>query len=132
MNIEHYERVLKERSPLRSVLMFLLRPAAFVRLAVEHDAAQSVVEAPDLRKAFLEGKYTPNVEYTRGLVEFRTKELRKSLFLSAIAVIGVGFLSAFVGFVLFKSIGICPPWLSAVLQMVGVGVILWATLWELG
>ncbi len=131
MDIQDHERVLGGLSPLKAVLLFLFRPTAFKRLAVAHDSAMNIVKSPGTQKAFLEGRYRPDDEETMKLVELRTRELRKTFFMSALVVAGTAPFFTVVGFVLFRLYGQCPLWLSAVLQMFGVGTILWATLWEL-
>ena len=131
MDIQDYERVLRELSPVKAVLLFLFCPNTFKRLAAEHDSAICIVESPDTRKSFIEGRYKPDIEHTNELVELRTSRLRKKFFWSGLTVVGAALLFAVAGFALYRLCGQCPSWLSAVLQMLGVGSILWATLWEL-
>jgi hypothetical protein len=132
MDIQDYERVLRELSPLKAVLLFLFCPTAFKRRAVEHDTAYNIVKDPHIMKLLFEGKYKPDIEHMVELVELRTSELRKTFLWSALIVMCVGSLFAVVGFALYCRYGQCPSWLSVVFQMLGVGLILWATLWELG
>lgn len=132
MSIEEYEKVLRELSPAKAVLLFVFCRSAFERLALKHDIASNITGAKDIREAYLQGKYNPREEDTRELVEFRTSGLRLSLFWSGLAVLFVGLVSGAFGYVMYLQVGTCPVWLSALLQAGGVGVILWATLWELG
>lgn len=132
MSIEEHERVLRELSLAKAVFLFVFSRGSFERLALKHDIASNITGAKDIREAYLNGKYNPREDDTRKLVEFRTSGLRASLLRSGLAVLLVGLLSGAFGFATYLLAGVCPVWLSAILQAAGVGVILWATLWELG
>jgi hypothetical protein len=132
MTIEHHEAVLRSLSKTKAVLFFLFRKAAFIRLSTEHDTAQGILGAEDLRQAYIEGKYKPNVEHTAELANERTSELRQAFRDAFLWVLGSTLLSIAAGLALQFSTGICSQWLSSVLQLVGVAIILWATIWELG
>lgn len=132
MSIEVQEKVLRELSPSKAILLFLFNRRAFECLATEHDVASSITGARDLREAYIAGAYRPDVGYIQNLVEFRTTTLRRSFFLSGVAVAAVGIASGLAGFLLYTVKGLSPVWLSVLLQALGVGTILWATLWELG
>jgi hypothetical protein len=132
MSIDAQERILKELSLTKAILLFLFDRERFKRLATKHDIAASITGASDLRQAYIAGTYKPNVPHVQELVEYRTITLRRSYFLSGLAVVVVGAASGSLGFMLYVVKGLCPVWLSALLQGLGVGVILWSTLWELG
>jgi hypothetical protein len=132
MTIESQEAVLRNLSVTKAVVLFLFRKQRFLHLSTKHDIAQSVLGPEDLRKAYSEGKYTPNENYTRQLAEDRTSELRASLCQAFLWVLGSTLISSGVGFALQLKFGVCPQWLSSLLQLTGVAIILWATIWELG
>ena len=132
MSIEEHEKLLKELSPAKAVFLFIFARGAFERLALKHDIAASITGARDIRDAYIKGTYNPREDDTRKLVEYRTSGLRASLLCSGLAVLLVGVASGFLGYAMYLRQGVCPVWLSALLQAGGVGVILWATLWELG
>lgn len=132
MTIEHQEAVLRHLSKTKAVLSFLFRRSVFIRLSIEHDIAQSILGAEDLRRSYVEGKYKPNVEYTAELAQQRTSELRQSFRHAFLWVLFSTMLSSGIGLSLQCYIGVCSQWLSSVLQLIGVGIILWATIWELG
>lgn len=132
MTIEHHESVLRHLSKTKAVLSFLFRRSAFIQLSTEHDTAQNILGAEDLRRAYIEGKYKPNVEYTAEMARQRTLELRQSFRQAFLWVLCSTVLSSGIGFGLQRYIGVCSQWLSSALQLVGVAVILWATIWELG
>lgn len=132
MTIEHHERVLRHLSKTKAVFFFLFRKNAFIRLSTEHDTAQSILGAEDIRRSYAEGKYTPNVEYTAEIALQRTSEMRQSFRHAFLWVLCSTWLASGIGLALQWKIGICAQWLSSVLQLVGVAVILWATIWELG
>lgn len=114
------------------MLSFLFREDTFIRLSTEHDTAQNILGAEDLRRSYAEGNYKPNVEYTRELAQRRTSELRQSFRHAFFWVLCSTLLSTGLGFALECYFGICPQLLSSLLQLVGVAIILWATILGIG
>ncbi|WJN57361.1 hypothetical protein [Pseudomonas sp. SO81] len=132
MTIEHQEAVLRHLSKTKAILFFLFHKEKFVRLSTEHDTAQNILGAEDIRRSYVDGQYKPNVEDTAQLAQNRTSELRQSLRHALLWVLCSTLLSSGVGLALYCYFGVCPQWLSSLLQLIGVAVILWATIWELG
>jgi hypothetical protein len=132
VTLEYHESVLRNLSKTKAVLAFLFRKCAFIRMSTEHDVAQSILSADDLRRSYVEGKYKPNVEFTADLARERTVELRRSLRQAFTWVLCSALASSGIGLLLQWWLGICAQWLSSLLQLTAVAVILGATIWELG
>jgi len=132
LKLDEFERTVKSLSPMRAVLFFLFRPSAFKSLCLRHDFADSVLREGHIQSAVLAGTLSGPDARDEELVELRTSELRKGLGNAGFFFLGSGLLSAVIGVALFYKFGASPAWLSSILQMSGVGIILWATLWELG
>lgn len=130
--MEEFERPYKEVSALKAVVLFLFRRKAFEAMAVKHDTAWVLSTSPDIRKRFLDGEYTPDEESTRNNVEKRTAAIRKSLRASGLLVLLSAVAAGTLGWYLHKAVGVLPSLLNTVLQSLGAGCILWATIWELG
>lgn len=63
---------------------------------------------------------------------FLRPRLKRSLFLSGTLMAGAAVLSTLLALLLRRFFGPLSPGLSAVLQATGAGILLWATVWELG
>lgn len=130
--MEEFERPYKKVSVFKAVVLFLFRRKAFEAMAVKHDTAWVLSTSPDLRKRFLNGEYTPDEESTRENVEKRTAAIRKSLRASGLLVFLSALVAGAIGWYLHYVVGVLPSWLNTLLQSLGAGCILWATIWELG
>jgi hypothetical protein len=115
MNNEPQERFLCTKA----ILLFLFSKRLFVEFAVQFGASKST------KGAF-------NEDYSKELITTQTNALKESFFDAGFRVVGYGVISGLTGLLTFLQFGPCPSWLSALLQSVGVAIILWATLWQLG
>jgi hypothetical protein len=132
MNMEDFERPYRKVSAFKAVILFLFRRKDFVDMVVEHDKAYSLATDKDLRERFLKGEYKPDEVSIRETAEIRTTAIRRSLFFAAIMVASSATLALISGWILQILIGDIPSWLNYVLQILGAGALLCATIWELG
>lgn len=129
--MEEFERPYKKVSRFKALLFFFFRPKAFVAFAAEHDIAWLLSVSPDIRANYLRGEYKPNVEEHRANATQRSEGLRRSLLHAALVVLVSALLGLLGGLLLQRQFGVLPVTASNVLQAIAVGVILWATLWQL-
>ncbi|MBX3627992.1 MAG: hypothetical protein KF892_23485 [Rhizobacter sp.] len=129
--MEDFERPYKQVSRVKALLLFFLRPKAFIELAVEHDIAWQLSESQDIRASYLRGQYKPNLEEYQANAEHRSKGLRRSLFHAAFVVVASGVLGLLIGLLLQQRTGVLAALPSNLLQAIAVAIILWATLWQL-
>lgn len=130
--MEEFERPYKKVSRVKALLLFFFRHKAFVAFAAEHDVAWMLsVSSPDTRASYLRGEYKPNVEEHRTNAAQRSEGLRRSLLHAALVVLISAVLGLLGGMLLQRQFGALPGIASNVLQAIAVGVILWATLWQL-
>jgi hypothetical protein len=129
--MHEFEKPYKYPSRVRSVLAFLLCPCAFTRLAATHDESWVLTHSPDLQKKFLSGEYKPDQSEIKKTAALRATALRRSLLRSGISVVGAALVSLAFGVVLSHVAGSITNKISSIIQGIGAGIILWATLWQL-
>lgn len=129
--MEAFERPYKQVSRIKALALFFFRPRRFVELAVEHDVAWVLSTESDIRASYLRGEHKPNVEEYRANAEQRSSGLRRSLFHAAFVVLGASVVGVVVGLLAQRMLGSLGSFASNLLQALAVGVILWATLWQL-
>ena len=130
--MEDFEKAYKKVNVAKAVFLFLFSPSNFIRMSKDHDISLTLTRENDLRKKFKEGTYQPDEKRYSETARERTKKLRSSLFRSGMCVILSILLAILTGRCLYNTIGPSPKSISSLLQVLGAGVILWATLWELG
>ena len=129
--MEAFERPYKQVSRVKALLLFFFRPKAFVEFAAEHDIAWLLSDSPDIRASYLRGEYKPNVVEHCTNAKQRSKGLRRSLLHAALVVLVAALLGLVAGLLLQRQVGTLATFASNLLQATAVGVILWATLWQL-
>ena len=117
---------MKKPSSIKSVVLAVFRPQAFIDYATLHDSAKS-------KEAYGGRDLTPQeIEYSRNLAAERLRSLRASLgwgwLLTALAVAS----GLVVGCIMQSQFGAASPRVVALLQLVGASIILAATLALLG
>lgn len=126
------ERAFLDVSAAKAVALFIFRRRAFEAMSVEHDRAYVLAKSPDLKAKHLAGSYTPDDVGLRQQAVTRTKALRHNLFAAATLVIATTVLAYTIGWVIRALMGQVPPLLTGTMQVFGAGILLWATVWELG
>lgn len=100
-------------------------------MAEKHDAAWVLSTSGDLREKYVRGEYRPNSDELRALADKRLQALRRSLLAAAVVVGGAAVLGVVAGLLLQVCCGPLAAFASNIWQAIAVGVILWATLWQL-
>lgn len=126
-----YELPYRCVSALKAVVRFLTNRKAFEDMAVDHDVSLTLTKSPDLRTQFVGDRLDQYRTEIRGKVDRRLPVVRAALYragaLVAIsAIVGLG-----LGALLKIQFGPPPSLINSALQMVGAGIILWATIWQL-
>ncbi|ABK99595.1 hypothetical protein [Pelobacter propionicus] len=129
--METFERPYKQVSRVKALLLFFFRPKAFVEFAAEHDIAWLLCDSPEIRADYLRGEYKPNVAQHHDDAKQRAEALRRSLLHAAMVVLVTALLGLVTGLLLQRQVGMLATFASNILQAVAVGIILWATLWQL-
>lgn len=129
--MEAFERPYKQVSRIKALALFFFRPKRFVELAVEHDVAWILSTESDIRERYLRGEYKPKTDEQRAYAEQRSSGLRRSLFHSAFVVLGAAVVGLLAGIIARHLLGSLGGFASNLLQVLAVGIILWATLWQL-
>ncbi len=129
--MEEFERPFKKVSRVKALFFFHFWPKAFGEMAIKHDASWIISRSDDIRKAYLEGTYEPNLKELGSSNLIRTNGLRKSLHQSLITVGLSALLAIITGNLLHIYAGPLSTFTASTLQAIAVGIILWATLWQL-
>jgi hypothetical protein len=129
--MEDFERPYKQVSRVKALALFVFRPRAFLEMASKHDIAWLLSDSPDIRASYVRGESKPNEAEMRSNAAHRTAGLRRSLLSSGLVVACSAIIAVVVGFLLRKNFGALSNFMSNFIQAVAVGVILWATLWQL-
>ena len=121
----------KPTKPFKGMWLFLASKRRYVNAAIEHGYWLDL-QAPDLRKRYLEGKYDPDSQNYRTLESNRYDSLRQQFWaslmqVSIVALIALG-VGASVG-TIDISLSLNPSRTSA---FIGTLLIAWAALFELG
>lgn len=122
-----------EVNPLVAVILVLCAPSRFVEAATRHDLEVEFATTAQLRSAYPDRQVPADkIEEFRSRARERTTKLRHAVFSSiglATSAISAGLI---VGIVLKRLAGPAPAIATAILQIGGAGVILGATLAEVG
>lgn len=129
--MEAFERPYKQVSRIRALALFFLRPRKFVEFSAEHDIAWTLSTESDLRARYLRGEYKPNTDEHLDTAQQRSTALRRSLFHAGFVVLSAAVVGLVVGLIAQRLLGSLGSFASNVLQAFAVGIILWATLWQL-
>ena len=120
-------------NPVHATILVVFCPSKFVEAAVLHDVALEFETNTQLCEKFPDRRLSPDrLQVFRDTALERTRKIRQALFVSilvTIATIAVGWL---IGLTLRKAFGPAPSFLLSVLQIMGAGTILGATLAEIG
>jgi hypothetical protein len=126
-----YEDAFNNVPKLKAIFLFFFSKPDFLRLSVKHDIGLNL-SIGNKRERFVEGQYRPDERQETDLASKRTDYLRRSL-LHSFSHGMVTVLSAiYIGALLSEAFGAPLLKITRGLQVVGAGLLLWATLWELG
>jgi hypothetical protein len=129
--MESFERPYKRVSRVKALALFFFCPRKFVEVSAEHDIAWILSTESDIRASYLRGEYKPNVEEHRANAQHRSVGLRRSLFHAGLVVLSAAVVGLLAGLLVQRLVGPLGSFASNLLQALAVGVILWATLWQL-
>jgi hypothetical protein len=129
--MESFERPYKNVSHVKALLLFFFRPKAFAKFAAEHDIAWVLSDSPDLLAKYQKGEYKPCVKEYEESSGRSAALIRGSLRNAALVVLIAAVVGVVAGVVLKNRFGPLGIFVSNLLQAVAIGIILWATLWQL-
>lgn len=124
---DHY----KPTRPMTGVWLLFRSRQRYVDAAVEH-VVWLDLQAEDLRRKYLEGRYSPDSDDTRKLEAKRFESLRGQLWRSLRQVAGAAAIAFLIG-IANKAVGVdLPLHLGNALGLIGTFLVAWAALFELG
>ena len=115
----------------KAVVMFFLRPTAYVELATQYDAGYVLTHSADLRPKWEAGEFDPLTEKHRAKVVNRASTIRCDFFSAGVLVFTAG-LTALLVRAILRGWPDAPPSAPSALQIGGAGILLWATVWQIG
>ena len=115
----------------KAVVMFFLRPTAYVELATQYDAGYVLTHSADLRPKWEAGEFDPLTEEHRATVVNRASTIRCDFFSAGVLVFTAG-LTALLVRAILRGWPDAPPSAPNALQIGGAGILLWATVWQIG
>ncbi|HEY9268198.1 MAG TPA: hypothetical protein VIO39_01945 [Methylotenera sp.] len=129
--MESFEQPYKKVSRFKALLLFFFSPKHFKKYAAKHDMAWILSTSPDLLAKYQNGEYQLNTEEYEDNAKKRASLLRASLFQSGLVVLLAAIFGVLAGVLFQNKIGPLDTFFSNILQAISVGIILWATLWQL-
>ena len=115
----------------KAVVLFFLRPTAYVELATQYDAGYVLTNDTDLRREWEAGKFDPLGQERRATVVDRASTIRSDFSRAGVLVFSAG-LTALLVRALLRGWPDAPPSAPSALQIGGAGILLWATVWQIG
>lgn len=126
-----YELPYRKVSAAKAVLRFLFCRKFFAEMAVEHDASLTLTKSSDLRNQFVGARLDEYKSEIRTNVVQRLPLVRRAFFVAGLTVTVSAVLGLVTGVFLKYQLGVLPAAINSALQMVGAGIVLWATIWQL-
>lgn len=116
---------------MKGVWLFFISKQRYVNAAIEHSAWLEM-QAEDLRRKFLEGRYSPDLESTK-TVELKRFESLRGQFGRSFGQVTIAAILALLISIGLKSVDTDFPFHSGkVIASVGTFLVAWAALFELG
>jgi hypothetical protein len=121
-----YRRV----SAFKAVVRFLTSRKAFEDMAVDHDVSLTLTKSPELRSRFVDDRLDQYRTEVRGNVYRRFPVVRVALYRTGALVVMSAIVGLVLGALLKIQFGPPPPMINSALQIIGAGIVLWATIWR--
>lgn len=129
--MEPHEEPYRNVSLIKAALFFLFRKKAFTDLAVSHDVSQCVTKNKDLRNRFVGERLDQYKTEIRENYAKRYPILRGAFVTAGLLVFFSALFGLAAGYVLKASLGPVPSFVNSGFQIIGAGLILWVTIWQL-